>query len=106
MASRELVLACREKVLAAGFVPLSIDVTLVGSRPRLGERLGEMAVAIAALLRLTPDRVSVKASTGNLAGFEGAGRGIGARAVAVLGSAAGFGSAAGLGSAAPGGPTS
>jgi 2-C-methyl-D-erythritol 4-phosphate cytidylyltransferase/2-C-methyl-D-erythritol 2,4-cyclodiphosphate synthase len=118
MASRELVLACREQVLAAGLVPLSIDVTLVGSRPRLGGRLGEMAAAIAALLGLPPDRVSVKASTGNLAGFEGAGRGIGARAVAVLGSAAMLGSAAVVGSAevlgsaavvgsaGPGGPTS
>jgi 2-C-methyl-D-erythritol 2,4-cyclodiphosphate synthase len=84
IASRELVLACREKVLAAGFAPVSIDVTVIGSRPRLGGHLGEMAWAIAMLLALPPEQVSVKASTGNLAGFEGAGRGIGARAVAVL----------------------
>jgi 2C-methyl-D-erythritol 2,4-cyclodiphosphate synthase len=33
---------------------------------------------------LAADRVNVKASSGNLAGFEGAGRGISARAVAVV----------------------
>jgi hypothetical protein len=39
---------------------------------------------IAALLGLPVDRVSVKASTGNLDGSEGAGRSISARAVAVV----------------------
>ena len=33
---------------------------------------------------LSADQVDVKASTGNLVGFEGAGRGIGARGVAVV----------------------
>jgi 2C-methyl-D-erythritol 2,4-cyclodiphosphate synthase len=43
-----------------------------------------MAAAIAGLVGIPADRVNVKASTGNLAGFEGAGRGISARAVAVV----------------------
>jgi 2C-methyl-D-erythritol 2,4-cyclodiphosphate synthase len=43
-----------------------------------------MGVAIAGQLGLPVDRVNVKASTGNLAGFEGAGRGIAARAVALV----------------------
>ena len=46
-----------------------------------------MAAAIAGLVGLAADRVNVKASTGNLAGFEGAGRGISARAVARRGAA-------------------
>ena len=49
------------------------------ARPAASRRC---ASAIADLLGLPPDRVNVKASTGNLAGFEGAGRGIAARAVA------------------------
>lgn len=84
IASRELVAACLARVREAGYTPTSIDLTVVAARPRLGGRLAEMAAAIAALLALPVDRVNVKASTGNLAGFEGAGRGISARAVAVV----------------------
>ena len=40
-----------------------------------------MAATIAGLLGLPAGRVNVKASTGNLIGSEGAGRGIAARAV-------------------------
>ncbi len=85
IASRELVAECLRLVRAAGFAPLSVDVTIIGARPRLAARLPAMRGAIAGLLSLPVDRVNVKASTGNLAGWEGAGRGISARAVAVLG---------------------
>ncbi len=43
-----------------------------------------MRDAIASLLDLSPPNVNVKASTGNLSGMEGAGRGISAAAVAML----------------------
>ncbi len=84
ISSRELLAGCVERVRAAGFAPVSVDLTVVASRPRLAGRLDEMAAAVAGLVGLPADRVNVKASTGNLAGFEGAGRGIGARAVAVV----------------------
>jgi 2-C-methyl-D-erythritol 2,4-cyclodiphosphate synthase len=74
-----------DRVRASGHQPRSVDVTIVGARPRLADRLDAMRGAIAALLDLTPDQVDVKASTGNLNGMEGAGRGITAHAVAVLG---------------------
>jgi len=61
----------------------------VAARPRLAARLPGMRDAIAGLLAVPADRVNVKASTGNLAGWEGAGRGISARAVAVVGEASG-----------------
>jgi 2C-methyl-D-erythritol 2,4-cyclodiphosphate synthase len=64
-----------------------VDVVVIGARPRLGVRLDAMRDAIAALLGLPPGAVNVKASTGNLAGDEGAGRSISARAVATLRSA-------------------
>jgi 2-C-methyl-D-erythritol 4-phosphate cytidylyltransferase / 2-C-methyl-D-erythritol 2,4-cyclodiphosphate synthase len=73
-----------ERVRTSGHEPRSIDVTIVGARPRLAGRLDAMAEAIAAILRLPSDRVVVKASTGNLNGMEGAGRGITAHAVAVV----------------------
>jgi 2-C-methyl-D-erythritol 4-phosphate cytidylyltransferase/2-C-methyl-D-erythritol 2,4-cyclodiphosphate synthase len=84
IASGDLLAACLERVTAGGYVPVAIDLTLVGSRPRLADHLDAMAASIAGLLGLAADRVNVKASTGNLAGFEGAGRGISARAVAVV----------------------
>jgi 2-C-methyl-D-erythritol 2,4-cyclodiphosphate synthase len=71
-------------VRAAGWTPSSIDLTVTGARPRLGTRLPEMAAAIAAALAIPAGRVSVKASTGNLVGPEGAGRAIGARAIVVV----------------------
>ncbi len=84
IASADMLAACLERIVAAGYLPVAIDLTLVGSRPRLAGHLEAMAASIADLVGLTADRVNVKASTGNLAGFEGAGRGISARAVAVV----------------------
>jgi 2-C-methyl-D-erythritol 4-phosphate cytidylyltransferase/2-C-methyl-D-erythritol 2,4-cyclodiphosphate synthase len=85
IAGGELVAECLGRVRAAGFRPLSVDVTIIGARPRLAARLPEMRDAIAGHLSLPANRVNVKASSGNLAGWDGAGRGIAARAVAVLG---------------------
>ncbi len=84
IASADMLAACVERVVASGYLPVAIDLTLLGSRPRLAGHLEAMAASIAGLVGLTADRVNVKASTGNLAGFEGAGRGISARAVAVV----------------------
>jgi 2-C-methyl-D-erythritol 4-phosphate cytidylyltransferase / 2-C-methyl-D-erythritol 2,4-cyclodiphosphate synthase len=67
-----------------GLRPASVDVVIIGARPRLGARLDGMCAAIAALLGLDVSLVNVKASSGNLAGDEGAGRSIAARAVATL----------------------
>ena len=85
IAGAALVAECLRRVQAAGYSPLSVDVTIIGARPRLAARLPEMRDAIGGLLSLPVDRVNVKASTGNLAGEEGSGRGISARAVAVVG---------------------
>jgi len=60
-------------------------VTIVAARPRLAARLDEMGRRVAELLAVEPSSaVNVKASTGNLAGMEGAGRGISAEAVVTL----------------------
>ena len=67
-----------------GLAPSSVDVVVIGARPRLGDRLYAMHDAIAGVLGIEPGAVNVKASTGNLAGDEGAGRSISARAVATL----------------------
>jgi 2-C-methyl-D-erythritol 4-phosphate cytidylyltransferase / 2-C-methyl-D-erythritol 2,4-cyclodiphosphate synthase len=72
------------RVAAAGLRPVSLDLTIVAGRPKLGSRLDTMRDVLAAALGLDVTRVNVKASTGNLNGMEGAGRGISALAIVVL----------------------
>jgi 2-C-methyl-D-erythritol 4-phosphate cytidylyltransferase/2-C-methyl-D-erythritol 2,4-cyclodiphosphate synthase len=83
--SRRLLADVVATVADAGYRPVALDLTIVGARPRLGpERLADMRTAIAGLLALDEAVVSVKASSGNLAGPEGAGRAIAAHALATL----------------------
>ena len=84
IASGELLRDVVTRIRAAGFKASSVDVTIIAARPRLGDSLDAMGKAIAMLLDVGPDAVNVKASTGNLSGMEGAGRGISAASVAVL----------------------
>ena len=60
-----------ERLAAAGWRPASVDLTIVGARPRLGRGSTRCATSIAALLGLDERRVNVKASTGNLDGDGG-----------------------------------
>jgi 2-C-methyl-D-erythritol 4-phosphate cytidylyltransferase/2-C-methyl-D-erythritol 2,4-cyclodiphosphate synthase len=73
------------RLAQAGWRPSSVSVGLVGARPRLGSvRLDTMRSAIAGMVGLAEEAVSVSASSGNLSGDEGAGRSISATAVASL----------------------
>lgn len=72
------------RLAARGWRVAAADLTIVGARPRLGSRLDEMRSAIATILGLDATAVSVKASTGNLSGDPGAGRGMHAQAIATL----------------------
>jgi 2-C-methyl-D-erythritol 4-phosphate cytidylyltransferase / 2-C-methyl-D-erythritol 2,4-cyclodiphosphate synthase len=84
VASTALVAEVRRRVTDAGWRPVSVDLTVIAARPRLGGHLDAMRQAIAELLGLDPGAVSVKASSGNLDGAEGAGRSISALAVATV----------------------
>jgi 2-C-methyl-D-erythritol 4-phosphate cytidylyltransferase/2-C-methyl-D-erythritol 2,4-cyclodiphosphate synthase len=84
VASRDLLREVVVLVNAAGYGPSSVDLTIVAARPRLADLLDQMRDAIAPLLELPPGAVNVKASSGNLSGMEGAGRGISAAAVAIV----------------------
>ncbi len=84
IASAELLTEVVARVTESGLRPAHVDVTIVAARPRLGDRLDEIRARLAELLGVRVDQVNVKASTGNLAGPEGAGRGIAARAVATV----------------------
>jgi 2-C-methyl-D-erythritol 2,4-cyclodiphosphate synthase len=67
-----------------GWRPVSIDLTIVAARPRLGGHLDAMRDAVAVLVGIPAAWVNVKASTGNLDGAEGAGRSISAMAVVTI----------------------
>lgn len=84
IASTELLAAVIRRIAGAGLRPRSVDLTVVGRRPWLGPHLEAMRSVIAETCGLPAGRVSVKASTGNLDGMEGAGRGLSALAVVLL----------------------
>jgi len=84
VASATLLELAIARAAEAGWRPAGVDVTIVGARPRLGAHLEAMRARLAELVALPADRVSVKASTGNLQGVEGEGRAIAAEAVATL----------------------
>ncbi|HLQ47919.1 MAG TPA: 2-C-methyl-D-erythritol 2,4-cyclodiphosphate synthase [Candidatus Dormibacteraeota bacterium] len=84
IASRELLAEVARRLTAAGWRVSSVDLTIVGARPRLAGLLDGMRDAIAGTIGVPGNVISVKASTGNLAGMEGAGRGISATAVAAI----------------------
>jgi len=61
-----------------------LDVTIVCERPRISEHREMMRQHIAQMLKITPNRVSIKATTTEKLGFEGRGEGISAQAVATV----------------------
>ncbi len=82
IASTDLLRAALAKANVSGWAVESVQVSVVGARPKLGgQRLDAMAANVAGLLALSRDSVAVSASTGNLSGDEGAGRVITATAL-------------------------
>ncbi len=68
-------------MLPDGVGIVNVDVTIVAERPRIARRRDEMRQAIAGLLGITVDRVSVKATTNEGLGALGRAEGIMAQAV-------------------------
>lgn len=67
-----------------GYAPMNVDVTVIAQRPRLADYIPRMRENIADALVLPVSCVSVKATTTEGMGFEGAGEGISAHAVAMI----------------------
>jgi 2-C-methyl-D-erythritol 4-phosphate cytidylyltransferase/2-C-methyl-D-erythritol 2,4-cyclodiphosphate synthase len=84
VASADLLVDVMARLGAAGLRVVSVDLVIVGARPRFGQRLDDIRGRLAELLGVPPASVNVKASTGNLEGMEGAGRGISAQAIALI----------------------
>ena len=67
-----------------GFAVSNVDCTLICEAPKIGPHAGAMQDALASLLGIGPDRVSVKATTSERLGFTGREEGIAALATATL----------------------
>jgi len=84
ISSRFILAHARSRMAEAGFGLLGIDAVVVCEEPRIAPLADGMRNAIADILSVPPERVSVKGKTTEGMGFEGAGEGISAWAVALL----------------------
>ena len=84
ISSMKLLKIVVEKLSDAGWRASNVDVTIIAQKPRLASRIPQMQKNIAEILSLPEDCVNVKATTTERMGFEGAGEGISAHAVAML----------------------
>ncbi len=73
-----------ERARARGFELSNADVTLICEAPRIAPHAEAMRTALAAIMEVTVERVSVKATTSERLGFAGRGEGIAALATATL----------------------
>ena len=84
ISSMKLLKIVVEKLSGAGWQASNVDVTIIAQKPKLAARIPQMQKNIAQILGLPEDCVNVKATTTERMGFEGAGEGISAHAVAML----------------------
>ena len=81
--SLDLLLIVRD-LLPEGWTIENIDATILAEAPKIGPYREAMRAALAAALRIAPERVNIKATTNERMGFVGRGEGIAALASAAL----------------------
>lgn len=84
VSSVELLGSVRRLLDEAGFDILNIDATVIAERPKLTPYLPSMRGRIAEAARVSPNDVSIKATTTDGLGFTGRGEGIAAQAVVLI----------------------
>ncbi|MDQ3709629.1 MAG: 2-C-methyl-D-erythritol 2,4-cyclodiphosphate synthase [Actinomycetota bacterium] len=72
------------RVATAGWSVMSVDVTIIAQRPRIGAYRTRIADAVQTLLGVAPGTVSVKATTTDGLGAIGRGAGMACQAIALL----------------------
>lgn len=82
--SIELLKRVAELLKEHGYTVGNIDSTILCQRPKLKSYIPSMRENMAAALKITADKVSVKATTEEGLGFTGNGEGIAAHAVCIL----------------------
>ncbi|MBN2636263.1 MAG: 2-C-methyl-D-erythritol 2,4-cyclodiphosphate synthase [Prolixibacteraceae bacterium] len=71
-------------IVKRGFLIVNIDSTISAQQPKLKPYIPDMEKIMAEILEVSPDQVSVKATTTEKLGFEGREEGISAMAVVLL----------------------
>ena len=82
--SLRLLAACHELAVRHGWILANLDATVVVQAPKLAPYLGAMRDALADVLGIDVERVSVKAKTSEGMGYTGDGSGIAAYAVVLV----------------------
>ena len=82
--SRQLLSRVLERLAAHNWRPVNADITVACERPRLAPHVPAMREAIAGVMAVPADAVSVKATTTEKLGFCGRGEGIAALAVVLV----------------------
>ena len=82
--SRDLLAAVSSLLADGGWQTVNVDLTIVCEKPRVSSHVAAMRGAIAPLLGIEVNAVSVKATTTEKLGFCGRGEGIAAQAVALI----------------------
>lgn len=82
--SRIFLEKARDLVTERGGAIAHCDITLICEAPRIGPHREKMRAALADILRIAPDRISVKATTTEGLGFTGRREGIAAMATATV----------------------
>ena len=82
--SKILLKKCGELVAAKGYTPVNIDATVLLEAPKIKKYGPDMRATMAAVLGMSPDDISIKATTTEQMGFVGKGEGIVAMANVLL----------------------
>lgn len=84
ISSLKLLAAVMEQVTTAGCRLLNADLTIIAQQPKLAPHLPAMRENLAAVCRVEPGRINIKATTTEGLGFAGRQEGIAAHAVVLL----------------------
>lgn len=82
--SMDLLRTVKERVAGSAGQVVNIDSTILAEMPKMAPHIMAMRENIAAVLGISPEQVSVKATTLEKMGFLGRGEGIGAMATAAV----------------------
>jgi 2-C-methyl-D-erythritol 2,4-cyclodiphosphate synthase len=82
--SLKMLFAAVKRLHKAGFAPRNVDVTVIAERPKIGPHRDAMREALARVLEIGPEFVSVKGKTNEGMGWIGRGEGLACIAVATI----------------------
>ena len=82
--SMKMLFAAVKRLHKAGFAPRNVDVTVIAERPKIGPHRDAMREALARVLEIGPEFVSVKGKTNEGMGWIGRGEGLACIAVATI----------------------